>query len=93
VSQAYSHDQQGLLDLISQARFGETRLRPGYVKADVHAFLDEVRATVAGMRQPPLTPRDVRAVQFRTTRLHAGYDEEDVDGLLDRIEEALRRTW
>ncbi|HEU5416804.1 MAG TPA: DivIVA domain-containing protein [Streptosporangiaceae bacterium] len=92
MSQADSRDRQGLLDLISQVQFGETRVRPGYVKQDVDQFLLEVRATLAGARQPPLSPADVRAAQFRTTRLHRGYDEEQVDAFLDRIEQGLRQA-
>lgn len=34
----------------------------------------------------PLTPAEVRAVQFSTTRLRAGYDMDEVDAFLDIIE-------
>jgi DivIVA domain-containing protein len=88
--QADSGGQAGLAALLSQARFAETRIRPGYRKADVDQFLSEVRARLAGIRQPSLTASDVRAAQFRTVRLRAGYDEEQVDALLDQIEDGLR---
>jgi DivIVA domain-containing protein len=92
VSQADSRDRQGLLDLISQVQFGEVRVRPGYVKEEVDQFLGEIRATLAGTRQPPLSATDVRRVLFRTTKLRRGYDEEHVDAFLDRVEQELRQA-
>lgn len=34
----------------------------------------------------PLTPAEVRAVQFSTTRMRSGYDMDEVDAFLDIIE-------
>ncbi len=34
----------------------------------------------------PLTPAEVRGVQFATTRMRAGYDMDEVDAFLDIIE-------
>lgn len=34
----------------------------------------------------PLTPAEVRAVQFATTRMRTGYDMDEVDAFLDIIE-------
>ena len=39
-----------------------------------------------GVREPCLTPDDVRDKRFAATRLHAGYDQQEVDAFLDEIE-------
>src|SRR5262249_53597079 len=67
-----------------------TRLRPGYDMEEVDAFLDAVRDTFLGVRQPPLTAEEIRAKQFATTRLRPGYDEEEVDAFLQDVEARLR---
>jgi len=67
-----------------------TRLRPGYDMAQVDGFLDAVRDTFLGVRQPPLTAEEIRAKQFATTRLRPGYDEEEVDAFLEDVEARLR---
>jgi len=72
------------------ARFSTTRLRPGYDMEEVDAFLDAVRDTFLGVRQPPLTAEEIRAKQFATTRLRPGYDEEEVDAFLQDVEARLR---
>ena len=72
------------------ARFSTTRLRPGYDMEQVDAFLDAVRDTFLGVRQPPLTAEEIRAKQFATTRLRPGYDEQDVDAFLEDVEARLR---
>ena len=56
----------------------------------VDAFLDAVRDTFLGVRQPPLTAEEIRAKQFATTRLRPGYDEQDVDAFLEDVEARLR---
>jgi DivIVA domain-containing protein len=56
----------------------------------VDAFLDAVRDTFTGVRQPPLTAEEIRAKQFATTRLRPGYDEEEVDAFLEDVEARLR---
>ncbi len=66
--------------------FSTTRMRPGYDEKEVDTFLDAVRDTFAGERNPPLNPADVRDKQFSTTRLRPGYDEEEVDAFLDEVE-------
>jgi DivIVA domain-containing protein len=58
----------------------------------VDAFLDAVRDTVLGVRQPPLTADEIRDKQFVTTRLRPGYDEEEVDAFLGEAEARLRTT-
>ncbi len=73
-------------------RFSTTRLRPGYDMEQVDAFLDAVRDTFLGVRQPPLTADEVRDKQFVTTRLRPGYDEEEVDAFLGEAEARLRTT-
>lgn len=72
------------------ARFSTTRLRPGYDMEQVDAFLDAVRDTFLGVRQPPLTAEEIRAEQFATTRLRPGYDEQEVDAFLEDVEARLR---
>lgn len=73
-------------------RFSITRLRPGYEMEQVDAFLDAVRDTFLGVRQPPLTADEIRDKQFATTRLRSGYDEEEVDAFLGEAEARLRVT-
>ena len=72
------------------ARFSTTRLRPGYDMEQVDGFLDAVRDTFLGARQPPLTAEEIRAKQFATTRLRPGYDEQEVDAFLEGVEARLR---
>jgi DivIVA domain-containing protein len=72
--------------------FSTTRLRPGYAKQGVAAFLDAIRDTLLGLRKPPLTAGEVRDKQFATTRWRSGYDEPEVDAFLDEAEARLRMT-
>jgi DivIVA domain-containing protein len=58
----------------------------------VDAFLDAVRDTFLGVRQPPLTADEIRDKQFVTTRLRPGYDGEEVDAFLGEAEARLRTT-
>jgi DivIVA domain-containing protein len=71
------------------ARFSRTRLRPGYVVGEVDGFLEAIRDTFLGVRQPPLTADEVRNQKFSTTRLQPGYDEEEVDVFLEELEARL----
>ena len=66
--------------------FSTTILRPGYDIEEVDGFVEAIRQTFLGIRQPPLTPDAVRNKQFSTTRLRPGYDEEEVDVFLDMAE-------
>jgi DivIVA domain-containing protein len=66
--------------------FSTTRLRPGYEMEEVDAFGDAIRDTFLGIREPPLTPEEIRLKQFSTVRLRSGYDEEEVDAFLDEAE-------
>jgi DivIVA domain-containing protein len=73
------------------ARFSCIRWRPGYDLGQVDAFLEAVRDTFLGVRQPPLTADEVRDQKFSTTRpLRPGYDEQEVDVFLDEVEARLR---
>jgi DivIVA domain-containing protein len=72
------------------ARFSRTRLRPGYDMEQVDAFVEAIRDTFLGVRQPPLTADEVRGKKFSTTRLQPGYDEKEVDDFLDEAEARLR---
>jgi DivIVA domain-containing protein len=56
---------------------------------EVDAFLSAIRDTFLGIREPSLTPDEIRAKQFSTTRLRPGYDEEEVDAFLDKAESRL----
>jgi len=73
----------------ASADFSTTRLRPGYEMEEVDAFLEAIRQTFRGIREPPLTADDIRKSQFSTTRLRPGYDEEEVDAYLDAVELGL----
>lgn len=67
-------------------RFTTTRLRPGYTKAEVDAFVERIEGTL-GDAVPPdqqVTAQEVRDVIFTTTRLGVGYDEREVDSALDQ---------
>jgi DivIVA domain-containing protein len=66
--------------------FSTTRLRPGYVIEEVDAFLEAVRQTFLGIREPSLTTDEIRKKRFSTTRLRPGYDEEEVDAFLNEVE-------
>jgi DivIVA domain-containing protein len=66
--------------------FSTTRLQPGYDIEEVDGFVEAIRQTFLGIRQPSLTPDEVRYKQFSTTRLRPGYDQEEVDAFLDMAE-------
>ena len=66
--------------------FSTTRLRPGYEIEEVDAFLEAIRQTFLGIREPSLTTDEIRNKRFSTTRLRPGYDEEEVDAFLDAVE-------
>lgn len=74
-----------MLDRVRTVKFATTRLRAGYVIAEVDAFLGRAEAALTG-GGTPLTADEVRGVQFTTTRLSPGYDEEQVDAFLDELE-------
>jgi len=71
---------------VEARRFSTTRLRPGYDQEEVDAFLTEIRDSFLGVRQPSLTPDEIRGKCFSTTRLRPGYDEKEVDDFLDEAE-------
>ena len=66
--------------------FSTTRLRPGYDIEEVDAFLEAIRQTFLGIREPSLTTDEIRNKQFSITRLRPGYDEDEVDAFLDAVE-------
>ena len=71
--------------------FSTVRMR-GYDPREVDEFVGRVMATVNGQQvERPVTPRDVRRVQFNPVRLHEGYDIAEVDQFLDEAEDWLRR--
>jgi DivIVA domain-containing protein len=67
-------------------RFETTRrLGEAYDAAEVDAFRKEIRDTLLGVRQPPLTSHAVHGKQFTPTR-GRGYDVQQVDAFLDQAE-------
>ncbi len=82
-------DAAELAEWAETRKFPTTRLRPGYDIEEVDAFLGAIRDTFLGIREPSLTPGEIRARQFSTTRLRPGYDEEEVDAFLDEAESRL----
>jgi DivIVA domain-containing protein len=75
-----------LSEWVTSREFSTTRLRPGYDIEEVDAFVEAIRQTFLGIREPSLTTDEIRNKQFSTTRLRPGYDEEEVDAFLDVIE-------
>jgi DivIVA domain-containing protein len=71
---------------VEARRFSTTRLRPGYDREEVDAFLTEIRDSFLGVRQLSLTSGEIRRKCFSTTRLRPGYDEKEVDAFLDEAE-------
>jgi DivIVA domain-containing protein len=55
-----------MAEWVQQAEFEENPL-VGYDEREVDDFLDGVRETFLGLREPPLTAEDVRNIQFKTT--------------------------
>jgi DivIVA domain-containing protein len=86
----YAADLVNWADRTGSTTFSATRLRPGYEKDEVDAFLGAIRDTFLGVREPPLTADDIRDKQFSTTRLRPGYDEQEVDAFLEEVEARLR---
>jgi DivIVA domain-containing protein len=82
-------DRAELAEWVETQKFSTTRLRPGYDEEEVDAFLDAIQETFLGIREPSLTPDEIRFIQFSTTRMRPGYDEEEVDAFLDEAEVRL----
>ena len=82
-------DRAGLAEWVQAQKFSTTRRRPGYDMEEVDAFLGAIRDTFLGVREPSLTPEEIRNKQFSTTRLRPGYDEAEVDAFLDEAESRL----
>jgi DivIVA domain-containing protein len=68
-------------------KFSTLRLREGYDRAEVDAFVNAIRDEFRGVRRPPLTWHAAHGKQFRTTR--TGYDVQQVDAFLDKAERRL----
>ncbi|MEO7982072.1 MAG: DivIVA domain-containing protein [Sporichthyaceae bacterium] len=62
------------------------RLRKGYHRRQVDAFLNHVEVSLSGVFPPP-TASEVRQVGFELVR--SGYDVEEVDAHLDALEEKV----
>jgi len=79
-------DRAELTEWVQTRKFSTTRLRPGYNIDEVDAFIDAIRDSFLRVREPSLTPEEIRVKKFSTTRLRPGYDEEEVDAFLDKAE-------
>jgi len=86
ISTDLGNDSIKLAEWVRGIKFSTTRMRPGYDEKDVDTFLEGVRNTFLGQKNPPLTAHDIRNIQFSTTRMRPGYDEEEVDAFLDKVE-------
>jgi DivIVA domain-containing protein len=75
-----------LAEWAEATKFSTVRLLRGYDIDQVDAFLDAIRDAFLGIREPSLTPDEIRNMRFSTTRLRPGYDEEEVDAFLDVAE-------
>ena len=78
-----------LANWVEAQKFSTTRLRPGYDREEVDAFLEAIRGTSLGVPEPSLTPDEIRDKKFSATRLRPGYDQEEVDAFLDEVEVRL----
>lgn len=83
-------DARELADLLRNATFPQTRIRPGYKIEEVDAFLGKLAEALD--RGERVDPEHIHRVQFGTTRLRPGYDDEVVDAFLDKVEGAIRRN-
>jgi DivIVA domain-containing protein len=72
-------------------RFQVTCLQLAYDIGQVDAFLEAIRDTFLGVREPPLTADEIRGQKFSTAGLlRRGYDMKQVDTFLDEVEARLR---
>jgi DivIVA domain-containing protein len=79
-------DGTGLAKWVEATKFSTVRLRRGYDVDQVDAFLDAIRNTFFGIREPPLTPDEIRNKQFSISLLRPGYHQEEIDAFLDEAE-------
>jgi DivIVA domain-containing protein len=86
---AVSASAAELAGWVDRMTFSTTRWRPGYVKEDVDACLDDIREAFLGVRVTALTPDEVRNIRFASTLFQPGYDEEEVDTFLDHVKARL----
>ena len=56
---------------------------------EVDAFLEAVRDTFVGIREPPLTAGEIRTKMFMVTLLRPGYVQQEVDAFLQEVEAKL----
>ena len=63
-----------------------SRLRRGYHRRQVDAFLNHVEVSLGGVFPPP-TAAEVRQAGFEL--VHGGYAVEEVDEFLDELEERV----
>lgn len=82
-------DAAQLAERAGTRAFSTARLRPGYDIDQVDAFLSATRDTFLGIREPSLTPDEIRGKMFSVTRFRPGYAMEEVDAFLDEAESRL----
>ena len=82
-------DRAELAEWVQTRKFSTTGLRPGYDMEEVDTFLGAIRDTFLGVREPSLTPEEIRNKQFSTTGLRPGYDMEEVDTFLGAIRDTF----
>ncbi|GAA2808765.1 DivIVA domain-containing protein [Kribbella solani] len=69
---------------LTKPSFSRVRLREGYARDEVDAFVDRVLATVNGLPvDRPVTAQEILNTRFRTVRLSEGYDATEVDLFVD----------
>lgn len=77
---------------ISNISFTTTKIREGYSRDEVDAFIETVRETLQyweGGRAGDLSSDSVVAARFTPTKFRAGYDQGEVDDFLDDVTATL----
>lgn len=76
----------GLIERITNIRFGTVRLAPGYDEEEVDVFLDQLVAVLSQDGQ--LDHSQLHNARFSTTRIRPGYAIPDVDTFLAEVAHA-----
>ncbi len=77
---------------ISNVSFTTTKIREGYSRDEVDAFIETVRETLRyweGGRAGELSSDSVVAARFTPTKFRAGYNQGEVDDFLDDVTATL----
>lgn len=79
---------------LSSVRFTTTKIREGYSRDEVDAFIETVRETLQyweGGRAGKLSSDSVAATRFAPTKFRTGYDQDEVDDFLDDVSATVSR--